>query len=73
MIIERKYVPFIYLLSRDAKSKKVFMNAFNNSYLPEFREEAWKMLAHQSLSEMQLGWCFKKCHQLIPVLAPYRN
>ena len=55
MIIERKYVPFIYLLSRDAKSKKVFMNAFNNSYLPEFREEAWKMLAHQSLSEMQLG------------------
>lgn len=65
MIIERKYVPFIYLLSRDAKSKKVFMNAFNNSYLPEFREEAWKMLAYQSLSEMQLGWCFKNIKILI--------
>ena len=45
--------------------KKYLSMHSNNSYLPEFREEAWKMLAYQSLSEMQIGWCFNKNKTLI--------
>lgn len=73
MIIKREYVKFQTLLSRDEKSKKVFMNAFAKSYVgesEEFRQNAFNYLMTECLAQRDMGWAF---HGIVDLIEGFRK